>query len=513
MRTGCRGFWLSVIWLLIFVAQVCGQERINHEGRILGITPTVTNSILFNTAEADAVISTLQIQPTDSPWNEDVSMRPLLTNSAAMITMIFNDLASSRRTLRVFSEMNYVLVPDNQPQVPIEFVDYPDESDPGPYPIPSNLPIETWPVGTSGETLYEWQMDINNVGGDRHAIILQPSTGNEWETWQTRLIGANWQASNGAKFNINTNGLRPDGWTSADAAGLPMFPALIRFDECERGAIEHALRLIVKRTRKAYIYPAQHFASTNINADLPAMGQRLRLKADFNVPENWTRQEKAVCSAFKKYGALVADNGGFFSVSAAPDDRFPSGCFDNLATISVTNFEVISSTGLTEGPRSPGKPVVYAGSDMTVDYASSLKLNGSCTAAGDSPVIQWQKYSGPGSVVFTNAALTNTAVSFGAPGAYTLMLSVKDGVHAPQYDAVTVNVRNNFTLSIGLSGTNFVLNWQGAYPPFVVEYTSNLFLNAWTVVQSNDLTTFQAQRNALAGYFRVRGNVTSWNNP
>ncbi|MBA4388369.1 MAG: hypothetical protein C0404_10335 [Verrucomicrobia bacterium] len=505
MQVGRRVSGLVAGGLLLLASNVPGQDRINHEGRILGTTPAVTNAILFNTAAADAVISTLQIQPADSPWNEDISGRPLLANSAAMMTMIYNDLASNRRTLRVFTEMNYVLVPSNQPLVPIEFVDYPDESDPPPYPIPSNMPIETWPVGTSGETLYEWQVDTNNVGGDRHAIIVQPSSGDVWEMWQTRLVGTNWQSSNGAKFNIYTNGLRPDGWTSGDAAGLSMFPALIRYDECERGVIEHAMRLIVKRSRKAYIYPAQHYASTNTNVDLPAMGQRMRLKAGFSVPGSWTKQEKAVCAAFKKYGAIVADNGGFFSISAVPDDRFPAGCFDNLATISVTNFEVIATTGLTGGPRSPGKPVVNAGTDMTVDYASLVTLNGRYTVTGGVPVVEWRKYSGPGSVVFTNAALTNTAVSFGSPGTYTLMLGVKDGLHSPQYDAVTVNVQNNFAVDIGLSGASLALNWQGAYPPFVVERNSNLLSTIWTVVQSNNSTTFTASLDSAAGYFRVRG--------
>ncbi len=490
---------------LILVSHVSGQERINHEGRILGPTPTVTNSLLFNTAAADAVISTLQIQPTDSPWNEDISARPLLANSAAMMAMIYNDLASNRRTLRVFTEMNYVLVPSNQSLMPITFVDYPGESDPGPYPIPSNMPIETWPVGTAGETLYQWQIDINNTGGDRHAIIVQPSSGNVWEMWQAILVGANWQASNGAKFNFTTNGLRPDGWTSGDAAGLSMFPALIRYDECERGTIEHAMRLVVRRSRKAYIYPAQHYASTTNNVDLPAMDQRMRLKSGFSVPGTWTKQEKAVCAAFKKYGAIVADNGGFFSVSAVPEDRFPTGCFDHLTSISVTNFEVVSTTGLTGGPRSPGKPTVNAGADMTVDYASLVTLNGGYAVTGGVPVVQWQKYAGPGSVVFTNAALTNTGVSFGMPGIYTLMLGVKDGLHAPQYDTVTVNVQNKLTVGITQAGTNLALSWQGAYPPFVLERNSNLLLKTWTVMQSNNATTFTAPRNADAAYFRVRG--------
>src|SRR5207302_2041805 len=121
--------------------------------------------------------------------------------------------------------------------------------------------------------------------------------------------------------------------TSADAGGLSMFPALVRYDECERGMVEHAMRLIVKRTRKAYIYPANHYASTNTNPDLPAMGNRFRLKASYTISTNWTKEEKAVLLGLKKYGAIVADNGGFFSISVTPDNRYPSGCFDHLATV------------------------------------------------------------------------------------------------------------------------------------------------------------------------------------
>src|SRR6478735_689168 len=142
-------------------------ERINHEGRILGeVPPALTAPVLFNTPEADAILSALQILPRDNAWNERIDNRPVLTNSAAMISQIISDLASDRRTLRPFYEMNYVLVPDAQPAKPIQFVDYPDESDldggappNGLYPIPDNLPVETWPRGTGALSLHQWQQD------------------------------------------------------------------------------------------------------------------------------------------------------------------------------------------------------------------------------------------------------------------------------------------------------------------------------------------------------------------
>jgi hypothetical protein len=350
-----RPFLLFVCWPLLALA-----ARTNHESRALGPVPVVKAPTLFNTPEADAVVAALQIMPRDNPWNEDISRRPLLPNSDAMIARITADLAPNRRTLRLFSEMNFVLVPDSQPLVPVAFKDYPDESDlnggkspVGMYPIPANLPIETWPVGTGPLTLAQWQEDAANRGGDRHAIIVQPGAGIVWETWQAKRVGTAWQASNGAKFSLTSNALRPAGWTSGDAAGLPMFPALVRYDECRRGRVEHAMRLVVKRTRVGPIYPATHSASVGRTTDpnIPAMGQRLRLKAGFVIPPTWTLQEKAMLLALKKYGAIVADNGGFFSISITPDDRYPKGCFDHMNSIGIANFEVIQTTGPNESPR------------------------------------------------------------------------------------------------------------------------------------------------------------------
>ena len=417
--------------------------RINQEGRILGPAPTVSRPFLFNTAQADAIVAAMQIMPVDSPWNEDVSRRPLLTNSNAMIAQIKTDLGTSRQTLRAFYEMNYVLVPDNQASVPITFFNYPDESDPGPYPIPSSLPIEGWPRGTDDLTLFQWQQNINHDSGDRHSITVQPGAGSVWETWLTRLTSTGWQASNGAKFNLKSNTLRPAGWTSGDAAGLPMFPALVRCDECERGMVEHALRLVVKRSRVDPIYPAVHQASVGNTADpnLPAMGQRVRLKAGFVIPENWTREEKAVLLALKKYGALVADNGNFFSVSVCPDDRFSSNAFDDLSTVGIGNFEVVQSTGAAEGPRSVGAPGVNAGGDLSASTNVSVAMHGAVTApAGTTLTVTWKRYAGPGTVTFADATQAGTNATFSAPGIYTLELSAADGVHAVAYDVAVVTV-------------------------------------------------------------------------
>ena len=501
----------SLLLLLLCVRQ-SPAERINQEGRILGALPVVTNPILFNTTSADAVVSAMQIFPVTNPWNECVSNRPVLVNSDAMIAQIIFDLSANHRTLVTEYEMNFVLVPDNQPRKLIAFFNYANESDldggmgtNGLYPIPANLPIETWPFPNTN-TLSTWQ--TNDDGSDRHAIMVAPGAGSIWETWLTTLVGTNWQASNGAKFNLNTNGLRPAGWTSGDAAGFPMFPALVRYDEAERGMVEHACRLVVKRTRYSkYLYPATHYAapSGNTSTNLPMMGQRLRLKPNFSIPANWTKEEKAVLLGLKKYGAMVADNGNVFSISVTSDDRWPASCFNNLTSVGITNFEVIQTAGTNEGPRSAGTPVANAGPDQTVVFGSAAQLAGFVSFSNPAPVIQWKAYSGPGTVTFGNAALTNTAASFSAPGVYTLELGADDGVHAVAYDAVVINVTNVIRISVTRSGTNVNLSWTGGVAPYIVQRAGTLPAASWSDIVTTSANSTNLPLTNAAGFFRVQG--------
>ncbi|HEV2693284.1 MAG TPA: hypothetical protein VG347_10355, partial [Verrucomicrobiae bacterium] len=361
---------LSIILLAAAFACCAKAGRINQEGRILGTLPSVTNSILFNTTNADTIVSAMQIFPATNPWNECISNLPVLVNSDAMIAQINSDVSPSRRVLKLFPEMNFVLVPDNQPLVTFNFSHgYPDDSDlnggvypKGLYPIPTNMPVEGWPADINGETLLQAQ--TNDDGNDRHGIIVQPGAGFIYESWRTLHAPANWQATNGAIFNLNSNGLRPDGLTSGDAAGFPMFPALVRYDECERGMVEHAVRLVIVHSRSEHIYPATHDAGSRSasQTNYPAMGQRLRLKASYAIPASWTKEEKAVALGLKKYGGMVADNSSsFFSMSITPDDRWGSA-FDDVASagIAITNFEVVQTTATNAGPRSAGAPVANA---------------------------------------------------------------------------------------------------------------------------------------------------------
>ncbi len=500
----------TVLMLLLPLAQA-EKERINQEGRILGPLPMVTDAILFNTTNADVVVTAMQIFPVTNPWNEDISHRPLLANSDAMIARINSDLTASHSLTPEF-EMNFVLVPDSQMLVSNQFVNYPDDSDLnggtypfGLYPIPTNMPIEKWPVGAGRQTLLQWQ--TNDDGSDRHSIIVQPGNGLIWETWNALRVDTNWQAGNGAIFNLNTNALRMAGLTSGDAAGLPMFPALVRYDEAERGMVEHACRIVVKHSRKAYIYPATHDASvpSTMDTNVPAMGQRVRLKASFAIPESWTKEEKAVLRALKKYGALVADNGNYFSISVTPDDRWPANCFDDLSSVAITNFEVIQTTGPNEGPRSAGAPVVDAGPDQAVPVGTSFQLQGAVAFSGVLPVISWKLYSGPGTVTFSDATLTNTTASFSAPGMYTLEVRADDGVHAVAYDAVVITVTNGITVFITLDETNANLSWTGGSPPYVVQWTGDLPVASWNDIATTSAKCTNVPLTDVTGFFRVIG--------
>ena len=499
--------------LLLLSTLSSSAERINQEGRILGALPVVTNSILFNTNNADAVVSAMQIFPVTNPWNECISNRPLLVNSDAMISQIVSNVGGNIK-LKLFQEMNFVLVPDNQTLVSNRFVTYPGDSDfnggvsPfGLYPTPTNMPIEEWPTGTGSETLLQWQADNN--GDDRHSIIVQPGAGFIYETWKALRIGTNWQAGNGAIFNLNTNGLRKDGNTSGDAAGFPMFPAMVRFDECERGMVEHACRLVVAASRSEHIYPARHDAGSvdASETNYPAMGQRLRLKASFVIPASWTKEEKALALGLKKYGAMVSDNSSsFFSISITPDDRW-GNAFTHLTgsgAIAISNFEVIQTTGMNEGPRSPGAPVANAGPDQSVSLATGAQLQGFVNTTGSPPMIQWKLYSGPGTVTFGNAALTNTTASFSAPGVYTLMLSADDSVHSVAYDAVVITVGNSVTMNIALNGTNANLSWTGGSPPYVLQHAATLPTSSWDGVVTTSMTSASIPLSPTNGFFRVQ---------
>jgi len=209
----------------------------------------------------------------------------------------------------------------------------------------------------------------------------------------------------------------------------------------------------------------------------------------------------------KKYGALVADNGGFFSISVAPDDRWPVGAFDHLSSISVTNFEVIQTTGPTQGPRSPGAPIVNAGADQFVSLGQSAQLRGAVLYTNTAPLATlWRLYAGPGTVAFNDANQTNSTATFSAAGVYTLLLSASNGVHTTAFDAVIVTVQDTLRLTITRSGSNVVLGWTGGRSPYTVQACPDLAVGQWSSVLTTNGTNARVSTPPTARFFRVQSN-------
>jgi len=267
--------------------------------------------------------------PADNAWNLDISAYPVHPNSAAYIASIGTDGHLHADFGAGLWEgfpigIPYVIVPADQPLVPITFVEYGDESDPGPYPVPLDAPVEGNPQGD----------------GDRHVLVLQQGECRLYELYHAVQVGAGWEAGSGATFDLGSNALRPVCWTSADAAGLPILPGLARYDEVAAGEIAHALRFTIARTQRGYIHPATHWASSATDPALPPMGLRLRLRADFDLSD-YTGQARVILEALKRYGMIIADNGSNWFISGAPDERWDNDDLRQLRTVPGSAFEAV----------------------------------------------------------------------------------------------------------------------------------------------------------------------------
>jgi hypothetical protein len=266
--------------------------------------------------------------PKSSPWNQRVDSLPVAANSAEIVdsigagTGLHADFGSGLWEGAPIG-IPITVVGRRQPKSRVTF-EYTGESDRGPYSIPRNVKIE----GGRSST------------GDRHAVIVDRSSCRLYELFALYPKGRGWRAGSGAIWNLRSNKLRPAGWTSADAAGLPIFPGLARYDEVKRGVIDHALRFTVERTRRAYVFPARHYASDSNDPSLPPMGLRLRLKASFDV-SGFPRQARIVLVALKRYGMLVADNGSSWYITGAPDSRWSNDQLHTLGRVKGSDFEVV----------------------------------------------------------------------------------------------------------------------------------------------------------------------------
>ncbi len=262
--------------------------------------------------------------PADNSLNQDISHAPVDPNSARYVASIGSGghLHPDFGTPRNYG-IPYTVVGPHQPRVPIAFDEFGEQSEPGPYPIPANAPVEG-----AGEA------------GDRHVLVVQTGSCKLYELYAARRTAGGWTAGAGAVFNLRSNALRPEGWTSADAAGLPIFPLLVRYPEVHAGRIGHALRVTVARTQRGYIHPATHFASSSSDPSLPPMGLRLRLKASYSLA-SFHGQSLIVLRALKRYGLIVADNGSSWYVTGAPDPRWNDVDLEQIKRVPGEAFEAV----------------------------------------------------------------------------------------------------------------------------------------------------------------------------
>ena len=325
--------------ILILLALLCGCAGAGAPATAPagGITGRAADAIASSTSPNPPVVAGCQIFPAPSNppagedwWNVDISGYPLDPKSGTYIAHLPGNLHPDFGH-EAYYGIPFNVVPQNQPKVPVHFLNYPQQSDPGPYPIPPNAQVE-------GQPRYN--------GGDRHLLVLQQGSCTLYEMWEAvrKDGGKYWNAANGAVFHLNSTKLRPNGWTSADAAGLPILPALIKCQEVQQGAIHHALRVTFNDTYAGYIHPATHQAGVD-DKNLPPMGARFRLKASYDI-SHFNRVSQIVLTAMKTYGMFVADNGSnwyFQGQGGSQAKCWNNNQLDQLKSVSGSAFEVVET--------------------------------------------------------------------------------------------------------------------------------------------------------------------------
>ncbi|HET7455305.1 MAG TPA: hypothetical protein VFJ76_07275 [Solirubrobacterales bacterium] len=271
--------------------------------------------------------------PTEAAWNQDVSRAPRDPRSSAYIAYINahggDHLHPDFGSPRAYG-FPYSVVGAGQPELPIHYTAYGDESDPGPFPVPPKAPVEGG----------------NGSDGDRHVLVVDRSGCKLYELYRAFYVAKprpHWNADSGTAWDLRSAARRPDGWTSADAAGLPIFPGLVRYDEATAGRLDHAIRVTFESTRDAWVHPASHCAGDTSNPSAPPMGLRLRLKAGFGLA-GFSGPAKTIALAMKRYGLIVADNGSNWFFSGTSDRRWDDENLNQLKRIPGGAFEVVKST-------------------------------------------------------------------------------------------------------------------------------------------------------------------------
>ena len=374
-------------------------------------------------AKGQPHIGGCEVFPSNNVWNTPVDKLPVDPNSNQYVTTIganapaHPDFGSGLYAGEPIG-IPFITVPGTQPKVSVTF-QYSDESDPGPYPIPSNVPIEGGAQSS----------------GDRHVLVIDQDNCILYEMWSSYpQPDGSWQAGSGAIFHLKSNALRPAGWTSADAAGLPIFPGLVRYDEVAAGEILHAIRFTAPQTRNTYIWPARHEASDLTATNFPPMGQRFRLKANFDI-SGFAQPVQVILRALQKYGMILADNGSSWYLSGAPDNRWDNDVLHQIAQLQGSDFEAVNESSLMVQADSgqanvPGagpavKRVENAASHATgaISPGEVVTLMGSGFSAGAS--VTFDGHAAP--ILYTGSSQINLVTPYEIAGKTSTSMVVNAG--------------------------------------------------------------------------------------
>jgi hypothetical protein len=357
--------------------------------------------------------------PADSLWNKDISAAPVDASSASIINFIGSGTA-------VHADFGaglynggkigipYLVVDANQKFVPINFTAYGDESDLGPMPVPATAPIEGDP----------------NPSGDRHVLVLDKSKCWLYELFNAYPATVGWNADQASVWDLLNNEQRPYTWTSADAAGLPIFPGLVRYDEVAAGEIKHAIRFTLQRSRAAFIPPASHWAANSTDPNAAPMGMRIRLKASYNT-SGFSAANQVILAAMKKYGLIMADNGSSMYISGAPDDRWNNDDLHNLGNLKASDFEVVQMNPIYTAANVP------AGAAPSI---TSFSASSTAISAGQSVTLSWSVSGASYSIITPIGPVRGTSVSV-APSASTTYTLYSTNAFGRTQKTVTVSVQ------------------------------------------------------------------------
>jgi hypothetical protein len=430
------------------------MTRLTALGVLLGIT-------LAGNVYGQQTIGSCQVLPSNNIWNTPVDTLPVLSNSTTMV----NTIGATKGFHADFGSgtwdggpigIPFITVPGTQTKYPASFL-YADESDPGPYAVPLDAPIE----GGSGST------------GDRHAIAVDTDHCILYELYRAFPETSDWTADSGAIFDLKSNALRPSTWTSADAAGLPIMPGLVTYEEVASGEIKHAIRFTVPQTRREFVWPARHYASSLTGTQYPRMGERFRLKASFNI-STYPADVQVILRAMKKYGIILADNGSAWFISGKPDSRWNNTNLQTFSQLLGSNFEAVDATVLEIDPNSGA--AIQSGVTVSVNPSSATVRIGhfqsfTATVTGASGGVTWSVNDIPGgdtvvgtidsngqylppTVVPSPATVTIRATSVASPtSSGTATVTIIPHASITSVSPSPVNV-GSFTLTV--NGTGFV---------------------------------------------------------